>query len=594
MNAQEKLIQLRSVLWERHADGFLLPVADEFLGEYVPASAARLEWLTGFTGSAGLAVVLAESAALFTDGRYTLQAKQEVSAAHYAQFNSADCKPEQWVVEHLDEGMALGFDPWLHSQREVEKLEQALAPKHIRLVPLIPNPVDALWEDRPAAPESVVEIHPEEYAGEAHQHKQKKVVEALRKAGAHMALLAASDSVDWLLNIRGRDVPYSPLLLAYGLIEESGRTALYVDPQRVSADVRAHLVPGVEVRDPALLPGDLAEIGGRKWRVLADPALTPSWFVSTLRSAGAEVVLADDPCQRLKAIKNKVEMKGMQRAHERDGLALTRFLCWLDKETPHRDMTEREAVARLLEFRRQAPEFVSPSFETIAGSGPNGAIVHYRVTQGSNRVLHQNDLFLLDSGGQYPDGTTDVTRTVAIGEPAKEHREHFTRVLKGHIALALAHFPEGTSGSQLDALARHPLWCAGLDYDHGTGHGVGCFLNVHEGPQRIGKRGGDAALEAGMIVSNEPGYYREGRYGIRIENLVQVVRVGEMANGKAMLGFETITCVPMDLRLVDAALLDADEKKWLNTYHERVFDRHEDKLDSAERAWLENATRNIA
>lgn len=589
---EHKLAALRTILQARGAQGFLLPVGDEFLGEYVPEASQRLAWLTGFTGSAGMALVLPARAGLFVDGRYTLQARQEVPGMEH--FNSGDKRPEAWLAEHMQPGQHLGYDPWLLSQREVERLEKALTPKGIALLALSPNPVDALWIDRPAAPAGPVHIHPLEYAGEAHAAKRARVGEAIRAAGAEVAVLAATDSINWLLNIRGRDVPFSPLALAYALLETSGRATLYIAPERVDAAVLAHLAADVTMRAPSHLAEDMAALGAAKKRVLADASLTPAWFVSTLRAGGATVLLADDPCQKPKAIKNPVELAGMRAAHVRDGLALTRFLCWLEHEAATRTVTECEVMERLRAHRACAPEFVSPSFETIAGSGPNGAIVHYRATEASNRTLRNGELFLLDSGGQYPDGTTDVTRTLAVGTPLPEHRTRFTQVLKGHIALATVRFPEGTTGSQLDVLARHALWQEGLDYDHGTGHGVGAFLNVHEGPQRISKRGGDAqALAPGMIVSNEPGYYKEGAYGIRIESLVAVVHAGSMENGKAQLAFETLTCVPVDLRLVDSALLTPAEKDWLNHYHAWVRATHAPQMTEEEIAWLTNATRAL-
>ncbi len=588
MNAEEKLNALRMGLRKAGVHGFVLPVSDEYLTEYVPPYAQRLAWLTGFTGSAGMAVVLPEAAALFVDGRYTLQAKQEVDARLYTVLNSGEVKPEQWIAQHMGRGEALGYDTWLHSQREHDRLNHVLKRKGIRLQALIPNPADRLWKSRPPQPTGKMVVHGQPFAGETHAAKRKRVGAAIRKAGAEFAIIAAADSVDWLLNIRGDDVPHAPLFRAYALVDASGQVRLYTESPRVDKKLRAHLSPGVELREPGQLEADLKTLA--KKRVLADPVLLPAWFFSALSGAGAEIVIGDDPCQLPKALKNAVELEGMRKAHKRDGLALTRFLYWLDQQ---KGLRESEAAARLLKFRQAAPEFVSPSFETIAGSGPNGAVVHYRVTPRTDRKLQNGELFLLDSGGQYPDGTTDVTRTIAVGKPTAEQRAHFTRVLKGHIAIATVRFPEGTSGTQLDVLARKSLWDAGLDYDHGTGHGVGVFLNVHEGPQRISKRGGDAPLMAGMIISNEPGYYREGKYGIRIESLVAVQSAGKMASGKGALGFETLTCVPLDRRLVEASLLTVGERDWFNTYQAWVLKTHTRNLGKEEKAWLEKLAKPL-
>lgn len=593
--ASARLSSLRSQLATQQVDGFLLPVADEFLGEYVPDCAQRLRWLTGFSGSAGMAAVLPSRAALFVDGRYTIQARMEVDASLYEIINIAEMKPEEWAANAMSGG-ALAYDPMLHSMREAERIEKALVKKNIRLAPLRPNPVDALWKGRPAAPASEIFIHENRYAGETHEKKRLKVADHLcaQKAGA--VLLAATDSINWLLNIRGADLAYSPMALGYALVRANGTAALYVEPARAGAALRAHLGDGVAIRPPVAMEDDLRELAATAPRILLDPALTPAYFAQLLAESGAEIIRGDDPCQLPKAVKNPVELAGIRAAHLRDGLALTRFLCWLEAAATKGGVRESQAAAKLLEYRRAAPDFFSPSFETIAGSGPNGAIVHYRVTPETDRALEPGDLFLIDSGGQYLDGTTDITRTVLIGgaNPPADARDRFTRVLKGHIALARARFPEGTSGSQLDALARAPLWEAGVDFDHGTGHGVGCFLSVHEGPQRISRRGGDVALAAGMVVSNEPGYYREGAYGIRIESLVAVVEAGAMENGKARLGFETLSLVPIERRLINAVLLTPAEKEWLNAYHAGVLAAHSPALTATEKTWLEAACAPIS
>ncbi|MBV8938344.1 MAG: aminopeptidase P family N-terminal domain-containing protein, partial [Alphaproteobacteria bacterium] len=465
MDIAARLGALRQVLSRAGAQAFMLPVADEHLGEYVPDCARRLAWLTGFTGSAGLAVVLAGEAALFMDGRYTLQARDE--APDFTLYNSGDVKPEAWLASAVPEDAVVGFDPWLHSMREMKRFRHAAKAKNIRFTPLTPNPVDALWQDRPAPPAAPAFIHPLAYAGVDHAQKRTQAATAIRAANADFAVLAASDSINWLLNIRGHDLACSPVVLAYAIVSADGKVQLFSDTKKFLPELREHLGAEVTLHPVSALEARLADLRGR---VLADPTLTPEWFAQSL---SADIVPADDPCQRLKAIKNPTELSGMRAAHIRDGAAVVRLLHWLDEAVKKSPVSELEVVKRLHAFRAEAPEFVSPSFDTIAGSGPHAAIVHYRATQKTDRALQQGELFLLDSGGQYPDGTTDITRTVPIGAAGGEQRDRFTRVLKGHIALAAALFPEGTSGSQLDALARAALWQAGLDYDHGTGHGVG-------------------------------------------------------------------------------------------------------------------------
>jgi len=566
---------LRAALLQHELDGFILPVNDEFLGEYVPDSAKRLTWLTGFTGSAGIAVVLKDKAAFFTDGRYTLQAKTEVKG--FDLHNSGDMAPEKWIATQAAKGTVIGYDPKLHTLHSIRRYEREA--KHITWQPVTPNPIDALWKDRPAPPASPVRIQPIEYTGESSADKRTRIAKDITTKGADAAMLTAPDSICWLLNIRGNDVPFTPFILCYALLAKSGKVTLYLDEPRVSSQVRAHLGNDVILKAPSALAGDLANFG--KQHVLYDPAGSPAWFYQQLKQASAEIIELADPCALPKACKNKAELEGMRQAHIRDGLAVTRFLHWLNVNT--KPLTEMDAAAKLEEFRKASPLYLEPSFTTIAGSGPNGAIVHYRVTPQTNRPLDKNSMLLLDSGGQYPDGTTDITRTIALGTPTAEMKDRFTRVLKGHIALARAVFPEGTAGSQLDALARQYLWQEKLDYDHGTGHGVGSYLSVHEGPQGISKRSGGVALMPGMILSNEPGYYKAGEYGIRIENLVVVKEMSSVA-GKRYFGFETITLVPIDMRLVEVSLLTTEEKAWLKDYHQRVFDAHAASLTPEEKA----------
>ncbi len=572
---------LRNALSRQGLDGFILPVNDEFMGEYVPDSAKRLTWLTGFTGSAGMAVVLKDKAAFFTDGRYTLQAKGEVQG--FELHNSAELAPEEWIKKNADKAAVIGYDPKLHTLNALRRYEQATT--SLQWKPVTPNPVDALWQGRPAAPAGSARAQPLEYAGESASDKRLRIAAAIAVKEADVAVLTAPDSICWLLNMRGGDVPFTPFVLCYAVIVKSGSVTLYLDETRVPGALKKEWGEGVAFRPPGALPADIAAYAGL--RVLYDPAGSPVWFHQLLTQAGAVVLEASDPCQLPKACKNPAELDGMRAAHLRDGLAVTKFLCWLENAVESgQALTEMDVAAKLESFRKVSSLYLEPSFTTISGSGPNGAIVHYRVTKETNRPLDRDSLLLIDSGGQYPDGTTDITRTVALGNPSPEMKDRFTRVLKGHIALARATFPEGTTGGQLDALARQFLWAAGCDYDHGTGHGVGSHLSVHEGPQRIGKRGGDAALMPGMIVSNEPGYYKTGEYGIRIESLV-VVKEVSIVGGRRYLGFETITLAPIDLRLVDKALLNKEESEWLASYHRKVQAAHMAHLSPEEATWLQ-------
>ena len=581
----ERLGRLRAELARRGLDGFLLPMADEHQNEYVPPRAQRIAWLTGFTGSAGLVLVLAESAALFTDGRYTLQAAAQVDASLYELRHITDEPPTEWVAKRLGAGR-LGYDPWLFTADGVARFRAAAEKAGGALVAVDGNPLDAVWTDQPPPPLAPVVAHELRYAGEASADKRSRIASAL---DADAVVLTATDSIAWLFNIRGADVAHTPLALAFAVLRADSTADLFLDRRKLTPGLDAHLGNAVTLREQAEFAAGLAELAGKRVRV--DPATAASWVFDRLEAAGAHVVRATDPCQLPKACKNEVELAGTRAAHRRDGAALTRFLRWLDAEGQGAD--ELTAAARLEAFRRADPLFRDTSFDTISGAGPNGAIVHYRSTPETNRRLEAGTLYLVDSGGQYPDGTTDVTRTVAVGAPSAEMRDRFTRVLKGHIALATCRFPEGASGSQLDALARLALWQAGLDYDHGTGHGVGSYLGVHEGPQRISKIPNTVALKPGMIVSNEPGYYKTGGYGIRIENLVVVVRVELEGAEKPMLGFETLTRAPIDLNAVAPEMLSADERAWLNAYHADVRAALRPALDEDEARWLDRATRAI-
>lgn len=595
----DHLALLRAELARRGLQGFIVPRADEHQGEYVPARAERLAWLSGFTGSAGMAAVLPDEAAVFVDGRYTVQVRDEIDLAQFTPRHVTEEPLSLWLKEKLSEGQRVGFDPWLHTDRQVQQLREAVAAAKGELIACESNPLDAAWQDQPEAPVAPVALHDLEFAGKASFEKRAELAAKLKEAGSHAAVLTLPDSIAWLLNVRGGDVPCTPLPLSFLILDDDGVAAWFIDGRKISDPVRDELGNGIDVRDPSELAGALDALGARKAKVMVDPASAPVWVFERLEDAGAEIVKASDPCQLAKAQKNAVELEGTRNAHLRDGAALTRFLSWLDREAPAKiaagELSELDLVRKLLSFRDGDARFRDSSFETISASGPNGALCHYRVSPENDRRLGTGELYLVDSGAQYLDGTTDVTRTIAIGEPSAEMRDRYTRVLKGHIALAVARFPKGTTGGQLDSLARYPLWQAGLDYDHGTGHGVGSYLSVHEGPQRIAKAGSNVALQPGMILSNEPGYYKAGAYGIRIENLVAVVEQ-ELQPGedRAMLAFETLTLAPIDTRLIEPALLTDEETAWLDAYHQRVRDALAGRLEGEDAAWLQKATQPLA
>lgn len=591
----DRVALLRSELKRCKLDGFVVPRVDEHQGEYVPAHAERLEWLTGFTGSAGAAVVLSDAAAIFVDGRYTVQVRDQVDADIFEFRHLVDAPPQAWLAGTLKKGQRLGFDPWHHSEWQTARLRAACAAVGAELVAVADNPLDAVWSSQPARPIAPVRALSPRYAGRTASEKRRRMAQSLIDKGQDAVVLSAPDSIAWLLNIRGGDVPYAPLVLCFAILHKDAIVELFIDSRKLTAQARNALGAGVTVREPSALDAALDRLGRRKRTVAIQPEATPIRLVDRLTAAGAKVVRDKDPCVLAKAIKNKTERLGIRAAHVRDGVALCKFLAWLDARVPRTRPTEMEVAERLDDFRRDDPLFRGPSFPTIAGAGPNGAVVHYRATPETDRPLKKGTLFLCDSGGQYPDGTTDVTRTVAIGRPTKTMRDRFTRVLKGHIAVATAVFPEGTSGSAFDPMARRALWQAGVDYDHGTGHGVGHYLNVHEGPQRISRAGSDAPMEPGMVVSNEPGYYKAGAFGIRIENLVMVIKLGKPKGGeRPMLGFETLTLAPIDRRLIQASLLSDDEIAWIDTYHKRVVKMIGPKLDARSRAWLDKVCRPIA
>jgi Xaa-Pro aminopeptidase len=585
---------LREALSRRDLAGFIVPRADEHQGEYVPANAQRLAWLTGFTGSAGLAIVLAERAAIFVDGRYTLQVRGEVPAALFEYRHLTEQPAAEWIAATLGAGQALGYDPWLHTVGEVERYEAAAAKAGGSLVAVADNPVDAIWHDRPPSPLAPVVAHELRFAGKPAAEKRHEIAAAMIASGVDAAVLTAPDSIAWLLNIRGGDVPRTPLPLSFAILGSDASVELFVDRRKLAAGLENHLGNEVAVQPPGQFGPALDRLGAAGKRVQVDPGSAAAWIFARLGAAGAPIRRAADPCQLPKARKNAVELAGTRTAHRRDGAALTRFLAWLAREAPSGRLGEIAAADRLAAIRGEGENFRDLSFDTISGAGANGAIVHYRASPQSEKRLAPGELYLLDSGAQYLDGTTDVTRTIAIGTPSEEARDRFTRVLKGHIALATCRFPAGTTGSQIDVLARHALWQAGLDFDHGTGHGVGSYLNVHEGPQRISKAPNAQALLPGMIVSNEPGYYKTGAYGIRIENLVIVTPCGDLPGAeREMLCFETLTLAPIDRALVMPALLTREEIAWLDAYHARVRETLTPLLDTETAAWLAEATRPV-
>jgi Xaa-Pro aminopeptidase len=592
--AVKPLAALRGELKRRGLDGFVVPRADEHQGEYVPACAQRLAWLTGFTGSAGLAVVLADIAAIWVDGRYTLQVRAEVDLTAFETLHVTENPPADWLAQRVAAGARIGYDPRLHVEDQVTRYRRALERAGASLVALDDNPLDAVWAGRPPAPLGPVRVHDVAYAGRSAAEKRADVAAGLKRDGVAAAALTDPASIAWLLNIRGSDVSHTPLPLSFAIVHADEAVELFIDPRKLLAATREHLGNAVTVAPPAEFAAALDRLGAAKAKVLVDATQSSAWVLGRLAQSGAELSRGADPCALPKACKNPVELDGTRAAHRRDGAALTRFIAWLGARVRQGELKEIEASDRLEAFRREDGLFRDLSFPTISGAGPNGAIVHYRASPATERPLEPGQLYLVDSGAQYLDGTTDVTRTIAIGTPSDEQRDRFTRVLKGHIALATARFPVGTSGSQLDTLARRPLWEAGLDFDHGTGHGVGSYLSVHEGPQRISKLPNTIALKPGMIVSDEPGYYKTGGYGIRIENLVVVVPDQAVAAPeREMLAFETLTLAPIDLALVEPALLGAAEIAWLNAYHARVRDVIGPQLDGAARAWLDHATRAI-
>ena len=587
-----RLKALREELARRKLRGFVVPRADQQQNEYVAPSEERLSWLSGFTGSAGLAVVLDNEAALFVDGRYTLQAAKQVDREAWTIEPLVEPPPESWLAKHLHHGDRLGYDPWLHTPAAAERIAAACTRAGAELIAVQSNPIDTIWADRPPPPLAPISVHGSQFAGEAEADKLDSIRAEIGKLAVDALVLSDSHAVAWTFNIRGGDVAHTPLPLSYALVPKAGRPTVFIDHRKLSNATRDHLEQAADVREPDALVPELTALAQSSASIALDSATAADALSRLIKAAGGKAVPGNDPTSLLKAVKNATEIAGTRTAHRRDAVALARFLAWVDREAPKGALTEIDTVAALETFRRETCALKDVSFPTISGAGPNGAIVHYRVTRKSNRRIAPGDLLLVDSGAQYEDGTTDVTRTIAVGEPTAEMRDRFTRVLRGHIAIARAVFPDGATGAQLDTLARQFLWQAGIDFEHGTGHGVGSYLSVHEGPARISKLG-TTPLKRGMILSNEPGYYKTDSYGIRIENL-ELVTATEVASAeKPMNAFETLTLAPIDRRLIEVAMLSEAERDWLNTYHARVRNEVRPHLDEADKLWLDEATAPI-
>lgn len=582
-----RVAALRGALAAQGLDGFIIPRADEHQGEYVPAHMARLAWLTGFTGSAGNAIVLVDKAALIVDGRYTIQSAEQTDTAIITPTKLEEMPLERWIEANLSAGGKLGYDPWLHTVDGVAKLEKAVAAAGGTLVALKVNPIDALWSDRPAPPAAPVKAHRADFAGESTASKLARIQEALTKARVDALVVSDPHALAWTFNIRGGDVEHTPLPLGYAIVPREGRPTVFLAPEKITNEAGDAIGAVGEIAAPAKLQTQLEALGAAKAKVRLDSATAASALATLIAEAGGTPDAGADPIALMKARKNEVELKGARDAHLRDGAAIVRYLAWLAREAPKGGLTEIDAVAALEAERMKTGLLKDVSFTTIAGAGPNAALPHYRVSDASNRKIEPG-ILLVDSGGQYEDGTTDITRTMAVGEPTDEMRDRYTRVLKGHLAISRVVFVKGTSGAQLDALARLPLWQAGLDFDHGTGHGVGSYLSVHEGPQRLSKLG-TTPLEPGMILSNEPGYYKQGEYGIRIENLIVVEERVIPGGDRTIYGFETITWAPYERALIDVKLLDAGEIAWIDAYHAKVWSKIAPLVEGEAKAWLEKA-----
>jgi len=579
-----RLAQLREALHSQGLAGFIIPRADAHQGEYVAARDDRLQWLTGFTGSAGFCIVLPEVAGVFIDGRYRTQVKTQVDLAHFTPVNWPEVKPGPWITEHLAQG-TIGFDPWLHTAEDIAAIEKALEDTGVTLCPTS-NFVDKIWPDQPEAPLGQAFIHPDALAGRTSTDKRETIAADLRKAGQTAMIITLPDSLCWLLNIRGADVPRNPILHGFAILHDDARLTLLAEPEKFDAETRTHLGPEVKIHPPTAFVPTLHTLQGP---VRVDRATAPLAVSLELTKGSVDSVWGEDLCRLPKACKTEAEIDATRTAHLRDGAAMVEFLSWLDDHAPKGGLTEIDVVTALEGFRRATNQLHDISFDTICGAGPHGAIMHYRVTESSNRAVCPGELLLVDSGAQYVDGTTDITRTMAIGPVPEGAAAAYTRVLQGMIAISRVRWPRGLAGRDLDPLARYPLWLAGMDFDHGTGHGVGAFLSVHEGPQRISKVS-DVPLQPGMILSNEPGYYREGAFGIRLENLIVVKTAPKLADDRDQLCFETLTFAPLDRRLIDTALLSVGERAWLDAYHAEVAEKLSHRVSDAAKLWLAAAT----
>ena len=589
---RKNLPKLRQALANAGLNGFLIPHEDEYQNEYLPDCNERLMWATGFTGSAGSAIVLTEKASMFVDGRYTLQVRAQVDGELFEYQSVEEKGMTKWLTANTKDGDVIGYDPKLHSPNGLKALEKAARLSGATLKALTANPIDEAWDDRPSEPEMPLSIQPLSLAGESHSQKRGRIGHKIKDAGADIALITSPASIAWLLNIRGGDVMCTPLPLSTLTITASGQVDLFIKPSKITPEIRTHLGNDVSIKTEDDLMGALTSMKDKI--VLADPSTTSAWFFQTLDTAGAKLMRGQDPIALPKASKNSAEITGTTQAHKRDAVPLIKFLHWLNTDAQNGRYDEIEAAIKLEQFRHETGVLKDLSFESISGAGSNGAHCHYRVNTATTKLLEKGTLFLIDSGGQYQDGTTDVTRTVSIGDPTDEMRERFTLVLKGHISLALVRFPKGTTGSNLDVLARHALWQHGLDYDHGTGHGVGVYLGVHEGPQRISKAPNTVALQPGMIVSNEPGYYKEDGYGIRIENLQYVTEAVDIKGGeRPMMGFETLTLAPISRNLIVTSMLTETERHYVNDYHAKVWAEIGPQLDGDIKSWLKDACQAI-
>lgn len=582
-----RLAKLRKELEKEGLAGFLVPRADVHQGENVAARDERLSWLTGFTGSAGFCIALTDRAGVFIDGRYRVQIKSQVDLDHFTPVPWPETKPGDWLIDALPDGGTIGFDPWLHGWQEIDALEKRLDGSSVTLRPM-PNLVDRIWDDQPAPPSGMVNIYPENLAGDTHAAKRKRIAATLADTGQAAAVLTLPDSIAWLLNIRGADIARTPVAHAFAILHKDATVDLFVSPGKLTDAVRDHLGPDVRLHDTDSFADGVRALSGD---VLLDKQTVPVAVATLVRDAGANCIFDADPCILPKARKSPAEIAAARVAHKRDGAAMVEFLCWLDGEAPRGNLTEIDVVKKLEGFRRATNALREISFETISATGPHGAICHYRVSDESNLRVEPGQLLLVDSGGQYLDGTTDITRTVPVGDVGAEEKACFTRVLQGMIAMSRARWPVGLAGRDLDAIARYPLWLAGQDYDHGTGHGVGAYLGVHEGPARL-SRVSEVPLDPGMILSNEPGYYREGAFGIRIENLLVVVEAPALpgADAREMLSFETLTYVPIDRRLILRDALSRAERDWLNAYHAKTYEMLADAVSESARTWLKDAT----